>query len=115
MELTCEQVSKTFRRKKAVDHVSFFNSASECMPLLGANGSGKTTLIRMLAGLLPPSEGSICFDQISIAKQYDTYCASFGIYAAAFWLLSELYGRRIFILYGTVETNAENTASTKDR
>lgn len=77
MELTCEQVSKTFRRKKAVDHVSF-SIRQGVHALLGANGSGKTTLIRMLAGLLPPSEGSICFDQISIAKQYDTYCASLG-------------------------------------
>lgn len=77
MELTCEQVSKTFHRKKAVDHVSF-SIRQGVHALLGANGSGKTTLIRMLAGLLPPSEGSICFDQISIAKQYDTYCASLG-------------------------------------
>lgn len=77
MELTCEQVSKTFRRKKAVDHVSF-SIRQGVHALLGANGSGKTTLIRMLAGLLPPSEGNICFDQISIAKQYDTYCASMG-------------------------------------
>ena len=77
MELACEQVSRTFRQKKAVDHVSF-SIQNGVHALLGANGSGKTTLIRMLAGLLPSSEGNIYFDQIAITKQYDTYCASLG-------------------------------------
>lgn len=77
MRLTCEHVSKNFPQKKAVDHVSF-SIQNGVHALLGANGSGKTTLIRMLAGLLPPSEGSIHFDQIAITKQYDTYCASLG-------------------------------------
>ena len=97
MELTCEQVSKTFRRKKAVDHVSF-SIRQGVHALLGANGSGKTTLIRMLAGLLPPSEGSICFDQISITKQYDTYCASLGYMPQQQGLYDSYTGRR-FLAY----------------
>ena len=77
MELKCERLSRQFRDKKAVDRVSF-TIASGVHALLGANGSGKTTLIRMLVGLLPPSEGYIYFDGVSIQKQYDSYCAALG-------------------------------------
>ncbi len=58
MELLIDKVSKKFKDKKAVDHISL-----ELMPgvwgLLGANGAGKTTLAKLLAGLLPPTEGGI--------------------------------------------------------
>lgn len=77
MELKCERLSRQFRDKKAVDQVSFA-IANGVHALLGANGSGKTTLIRMLVGLLPPSEGAIYFDGVSIQKQYDSYCAALG-------------------------------------
>lgn len=39
--------------------VSFSLSAGNILLITGANGSGKTTLIRMLAGVLRPSQGSI--------------------------------------------------------
>ncbi len=41
----------------AVDHVSFEVQAGEIIGYLGPNGSGKTTTIRMLLGLLEPSDG----------------------------------------------------------
>lgn len=42
----------------AVDHLSFSIAEGEVFGFLGPNGSGKTTTIRMLTGILPPSEGS---------------------------------------------------------
>ncbi len=42
----------------AVDHISFEVNAGEIVGYLGSNGSGKTTTIRLLLGLLSPSEGS---------------------------------------------------------
>lgn len=77
MELKCEQLSRQFHNQYAVDHVSFAITQG-VHALLGANGSGKTTLIRMLAGLLPPTTGAICFDNVSIQKQYNSYCATLG-------------------------------------
>ncbi len=43
----------------AVDHVSFEVAAGEIYGLLGPNGAGKTTTLRMIAGLLKPSEGEV--------------------------------------------------------
>jgi len=42
----------------AVDRVSFAVAPGEIFGFLGPNGAGKTTTIRMLNGLLPPSEGN---------------------------------------------------------
>ncbi|MEI2652458.1 MAG: ATP-binding cassette domain-containing protein [Microthrixaceae bacterium] len=41
----------------AVDHLNLEVQAGQVLGYLGPNGSGKTTTIRMLLGLLHPSEG----------------------------------------------------------
>jgi len=52
-----ENLTRRFGDFVAVDHVSFTVNAGEIVGYLGPNGSGKTTTIRMLLGLLEPSEG----------------------------------------------------------
>ena len=51
-DLTCR-----FGEFTAVDHVSFSIGEGEIFGFLGSNGCGKTTTMKMLTGLLPPSEG----------------------------------------------------------
>jgi len=48
---------KRFGEKRAVDHLTLTAHAGEVTGFLGPNGSGKTTTIRVLMGLLRPSEG----------------------------------------------------------
>lgn len=52
-----EKLAKAFGHLWAVRGMDLEVRTGECYGLLGPNGSGKTTLIRMLAGLLRPSEG----------------------------------------------------------
>ncbi|MDD2858903.1 MAG: ABC transporter ATP-binding protein [Candidatus Nanopelagicales bacterium] len=46
----------------AVDNVSFSLAHGECLTILGANGAGKSSIGKSLAGLLPPSSGTITLD-----------------------------------------------------
>lgn len=62
MELSIENLSKKFNQQVAVDDVSFQLKSGQCIALLGANGAGKTTTLRMIAGLLSPTSGSIRFE-----------------------------------------------------
>ena len=50
-------LTKRFGPRLAVDHLTFQVDPGEVFGLLGPNGSGKTTTVRLLTGLLSPSEG----------------------------------------------------------
>jgi len=52
------ELTKTFGEVLAVDHVSFTVEEGTVVGFLGPNGAGKTTTLRMLLGLITPSEGS---------------------------------------------------------
>lgn len=81
MELTLEHVSKQFKdrqnSKTAVDDVSL-KFGPGVWGLLGANGSGKTTLMRMICGIMKPSEGRICYDGVEIGQLGDAYRSIIG-------------------------------------
>lgn len=53
------QLVKKFGLRTAVDDVSFEVEQGTVLGFLGPNGAGKTTTIRMIAGFLPPSSGTV--------------------------------------------------------
>ncbi len=57
--LFCEELTKSFRRKKVVDRVNIEIRGGEVVGLLGPNGAGKTTIFYMIVGLLHPTGGKI--------------------------------------------------------
>lgn len=59
--VTAKNLSKTFGKHKAVQDVTFTIAKGRCTALLGPNGSGKTTILKMLSGLLKPTQGTIRF------------------------------------------------------
>jgi ABC-2 type transport system ATP-binding protein len=59
--LEIRNLTKRFRGDTVVDHVTFTIRPGEITGYLGPNGSGKSTTVKMLAGLLYPSEGQILF------------------------------------------------------
>jgi ABC-2 type transport system ATP-binding protein len=60
--LTAQHLTRRFGNRLAVDEVSFECRAGEIFALLGPNGAGKTTTLRMLAGLIAPTSGSVHID-----------------------------------------------------
>ena len=54
-----ENLTRRFGDRTAVDRLTFDVHAGEIVGLLGPNGAGKTTTIRMLAGMIAPSSGTV--------------------------------------------------------
>ena len=61
MMLESREVTKKFGRKTAVDHISLRLEPGKIYAMLGPNGSGKTTWMKMAAGLVKPTEGSMYY------------------------------------------------------
>src|SRR5438477_13116051 len=59
--LELRHVSKLYSGIPAVDEISFIARAGEVTGYLGPNGSGKSTTLKMITGLLEPSDGQILF------------------------------------------------------
>ena len=57
--LEVKGLTKRFRGFTAVDNVSFQIRSGEILGYLGPNGSGKSTTVKIITGLLEPSEGEV--------------------------------------------------------
>ena len=62
-------IGKRFGKKWAVRGLTLEVPGGEVFGLLGPNGAGKTTVIRMIAGLLEPTEGSITIGGFNVWKE----------------------------------------------
>lgn len=71
-------VTKKFSVFPVVNHVNFTVRPGEVLGYLGPNGAGKTTTIRMLAGLLEPTDGEIFFEGKNIKKDLYEYKKRLG-------------------------------------
>jgi branched-chain amino acid transport system ATP-binding protein len=60
--LQVENISKTFGRAVAVDHLSCEVRRGELLGIIGPNGSGKTTLVNLISGFVKPTSGRILYN-----------------------------------------------------
>ena len=62
MKLECKNLSKQYKKKMALNNISLTIDEGKIIGLIGPNGAGKTTLIKLINGLLTPSDGEILID-----------------------------------------------------
>jgi branched-chain amino acid transport system ATP-binding protein/branched-chain amino acid transport system permease protein len=77
--LEVRDLSREFGGVQAVDGISFVIPPGEITGLIGPNGAGKSTVLKMIAGALPPSGGSIVYDGTDISKWSHHKVAQAGI------------------------------------
>lgn len=66
--LKIENISKTYKKRKVVNDVSFNIKSGQVVGLLGPNGAGKTTSFYMVVGIVSPDQGTIVLDDLEITK-----------------------------------------------
>ncbi|HJR80717.1 MAG TPA: ABC transporter ATP-binding protein [Anaerolineales bacterium] len=100
--ISVENLTRRFGDFVAVDHVNFEVRQGEVVGYLGPNGSGKTTTLRMLLGLLEPSDGKATVLGFDAFKQSEEVRARAGYMSQKFAIYDDLTVLENLTFYGGV-------------
>jgi ABC-2 type transport system ATP-binding protein len=98
--LEVRNLTKRYSAIPAVRNVSFNICSGQILGYLGPNGSGKSTTVKMLTGLLEPSEGEIFFRGENVLKNRLWFSKCFGYVPEEPHLYTHLTGREYLQLVG---------------
>ncbi len=106
-------LTKKYRNRAVVDHVSFTVPPGEVTGYLGPNGSGKSTTVKMLAGLLAPSSGQILWNGEDIRANLVAFKRRLGYVPEEAHLYSHLTGMEHLQLIGRLRQLPEPAVERK--
>jgi predicted permease len=98
--LEARSLTKYYQHTPAVRGVSFTIRPGEILGYLGPNGAGKSTTVKMLTGLIEPSEGQIFFNGRTVYDDFLAYQRRIGYVPEEPHLYSHLSGREYLQLVG---------------
>lgn len=109
--LRVEELSKAFKKIKAVDNVSFEVKQGEIVGLLGENGAGKTTTLRMVATMLKPTSGNAYIDTFNIKEAPEKVRENIGIlFGGDVALYDRLTGKENMMYFARLNGMEEDAA-----
>ena len=88
--IECDGLTRRFGAFTAVDHVSFSVAKGSIFGFLGPNGSGKSTVMRMLCGILEPTEGPARIGGRDVVRETESIKDRIGYMSQKFSLYDEL-------------------------
>lgn len=109
MELVIDRITKQFKNKIAVDRMSLTLNQG-VYGLLGANGAGKTTLMRMICGVLRPTNGTITYQGFDVSEE--NYRKQIGYLPQDFGYYPNFTGKD-FLLYMAALKGMTKTQAVK--
>jgi ABC-2 type transport system ATP-binding protein len=111
--LEVRRLTKRYRRVPVVNDVSFAVHSSEVTGYLGPNGSGKSTTVKMLTGLVEPSNGQILLDGIDIRRDLIAYKRLLGYVPEEAHVYPSLTGLEYLQLMGRLRELPEHVVYEK--
>lgn len=76
--LKCENLNKSFGKKKILKDVSFTIKKGDILGFIGPNGSGKTTIIKLILGLNSIDSGNVTINGFDIKKDFESAIKGVG-------------------------------------
>lgn len=77
--LRVEHISHRYGERAVLQDVNFEVDAGEVLAIMGSSGGGKSTLLKIIAGLLVPSEGDVWVNGVSAVQQPDEVRRHLGL------------------------------------
>jgi len=111
--LELRQITKKYGILKAVDRVSFTVRHGEAVGYLGPNGAGKSTTIKMLAGLLEPTDGEILYNGHNVWKNLVWFKERLGYVPEEQALYSHMSAYDYLLLVGRLRKIEESVLKKK--
>ena len=102
LAIEATNLTRMFGDFTAVDHINFEVGQGEIFGFLGANGAGKTTAIRMLIGLLTPTEGNATVAGFDVYTEAESIKRRIGYMSQKFSLYEDLTVWENIRLYGGI-------------
>ncbi len=101
--ITMQQVSKAYTpKKRAVDSLNITLEKGEVFGFLGPNGAGKTTTVKLLNGMLLPTEGNLSVFGLDPGKTPEQLHALAGVVTEHAQMYQHLTGLENLVFYGTL-------------
>jgi ABC-2 type transport system ATP-binding protein len=111
--LEARNLTKRYSAIPVVQNVSFVIRPGEILGYLGPNGSGKSTTVKMLTGLIEPSDGEISFRGENVLKNRLWFSKLFGYVPEEPHLYAHLSGREYLQLVGRLRSMEKNPLERK--
>lgn len=100
--LKIENLTKSYGKFKAVNHLSLEIKEGEIFGFVGPNGAGKTTTMKMIATLLKPDSGEIYLDGVDLSKDLKGIRERIGYMPDFFGVYDNLKAIEYLEFYGDV-------------
>jgi ABC-2 type transport system ATP-binding protein len=113
--IKAQELTRTFGKFTAVDHISLEVRAGEIFGFLGANGAGKTTAMRMFIGLLAPSSGTASVAGYDVYTESEKIKRAIGYMSQRFSLYEDLTIRENIRLYGGIYGLSKQDIATRSQ
>src|ERR1019366_2260037 len=111
--LEARSLTKYYNHTPAVRQVSFTVRPGEITGYLGPNGSGKSTTVKMLAGLIEPSEGQILFNGVDVRRDVIGFKRRLGYVPEEAFVYPSLTAMEYLQLMGRLRSLPENVIEDK--
>lgn len=111
--LELRNVSKSYRGIPAVEDVTFLLHAGEVLGYLGPNGSGKSTTVKMVIGLIKPTQGHVFFAGKNIHDDLPAFRAQLGYVPEEAQVYTHLSGLEYLQLVGRLRGMDERLIERK--
>lgn len=113
--LELRNVSKSYRSIPAVESVTFALKPGEVLGYLGPNGSGKSTTVKMIVGMIRPTQGKVLFADRDIHDDLPGYRARLGYVPEEAHIYTHLSGLEYLELVGRLRGLEEALIEYKAR